>query len=82
MVIYEFHKNFLEKVTFSLLSYENVRYLDIRVKECRGKDQDWITTQAGLRVSLADVEKMRTGIDKTLSHVFYLDREIGDSKEG
>jgi len=38
MVIYEFHKNFLEKVTFSLLSYENVRYLDIRVKECRGKD--------------------------------------------
>ena len=81
MIIYEWKKNFLEKIVFSLLVYEGRRYLDIRAFECRGRDQDaWTATQAGLRISLSDLEKFRTGIDKTLSHVFYLDREKGDSE--
>ena len=82
MIVYEWKRNFLEKVIFSLLVYENVKYLDIRIYECRGKDHDeWTATQAGLRISLADAENLRIGIEKVLSHVFYLDRQKGDSKD-
>ena len=82
MVIHEFYKNFMQKVVFSFLAYEGKRYLDIRVWEDKGgyQGQSWTATQQGLRVPVANIEGLRKGIDKALSHVFCSGSEKGDSE--
>jgi len=72
MLLHEFHKSSTEKVVVQLREFRGRRYLDLRIyfDASYGLGQDWRPSKKGLTVSVEDVDKLRTGVDRALSYIY------------